>query len=172
MNKKIESQFAIGIILFVAIIAGGTVWISSMQYNQANEYLSVQTDLLNKQVEFKKTEVKETAEQSLTENNCTPHYYEGEVALQGWLAVNNQSDSDGVIVQLKKGEAEKLPLNDSQPADDFTVRLIDPTDEIKKELSDSTLEKPATITIRGYAEVCSQQPLVSVLKATVAFKKS
>jgi hypothetical protein len=36
----------------------------------------------------------------------------------------------------------------------------------------SSKEKPVSIIIHGYAEICQQPPLASLREATVAFKKS
>jgi len=53
----------------------------------------------------------------------------------------------------------------------LTVKLIDPTDEIKSQIKASSEKSPTTVKIKGYAEVCEQPPLVSLEPATVAFKK-
>jgi hypothetical protein len=166
MQGKIESQFAIGVILLVAIISGGIIWLNSARLDLENPQSLILTDSFKNQSKLQKTE-----ETSPTEENCKPHYYEGEAQLKGWLVSSDQSGS-AVVIRLKDGEAKKLPAKDTQSADNFTVKLIDPTDRIKKELQNSTQENPVVISIRGYAEVCQQPPLISLEQATTAFKKS
>lgn len=163
MNKKIAGEFAIGIILLAAIIVGAIFWISSA--GQSDEsYQGVQTTLLTKKQQ--KDPVK------LKDKECIPHYYEGKTDIQGWIVSSEQGSENEIVVQLKKDEEKKLPIKESEIIADFKVKLIDPTDKVLKDLRLATEEKPVTFTIQGYAEVCSQPPLVSLKQATVAFKRS
>ena len=54
----------------------------------------------------------------------------------------------------------------------FTATLVDPTAQIRNSLQKATMEKPALITVHGYAQACQQSPLVSIQIATIAFKKT
>lgn len=169
VNKKIESEFAIGIILLVAIMVGGTFWIYESRQLVENQKISQTVMPLSKQ----KSQIKK-ADSVIQEDAdlCTPHYYEGESRVQVWLISNDQNDKNSITVQLKNGEDKKLPGNNVVKNANSTVRLVDPTAGVRKGLLTSSKEKPVSITIRGYAEICEQPPLVSLREATVAFKKS
>jgi len=165
MNKKIASELAIGIILLIAIIIGGIFWVSIQRQSMNNSQLSQSAIVLKKQPVVKKIDK--------TETPCQSHYYEGESKVQAWLVSAGQKDENSMIIQLKSGEEKKLPSGDIVKNGNFTVKLIDPTAGVRKGLLASSKEKPVSITIHGYAEICQQPPpLVSLQEATVAFKKS
>lgn len=164
MNKKIASELAIGIILMAAIVIGGIFWMSEKKRAMDDSKLSQSSILLKKQPAPKGTK--------LTEAPCESHYYEGESEVRGWIVSSDKNDGENIIVQIKDEDIKNLPVKNVDVLKNFTVRLVDPTPQIKKNLIIATEEKPAKITIKGYAETCQHPPLVSLQKATVAFKKS
>jgi hypothetical protein len=160
MNKKIASELAIGIILLIAIVLGGIFWMHDLKQAMSNSQLA---ESAKKQLAAKEDG-----------NACQSHYYEGESKIRGWVAPADKNDGkgNGIIVQIKDEDVKNLPIKDTGTLANFTVRLIDPTVQVKNSLSQATEEKPATITIKGYAEICQQQPpQVSLEQATIAFKK-
>jgi len=169
INKKISSEFAIGIILIVAIIVGGFVWMFENKPFTENQKSSQIAPIISKQ----KSPIAKTVPKSQpVADLCTPHYYEGESKVQVWIVSASQEDKS-IIIQLKNREEQKLPNVDGTVKDaNFTVKLIDPTPGVRKGLLASSKEKPVSITIHGYAEICQQPPLVSLQEATIAFKKS
>lgn len=170
INKKISSEFAIGIILLLAIIVGGIVWMFENKQSDEIQQISQVAPITSKQkIPIKKTDL---VSQSAI-SSCTPHYYAGESKVQVWLVSDGQKDKDSMVIQLKNGEEKKLPSEDGTVNNaNFIVKLIDPTAGVRKGLLASSKEKPVSITIHGYAEVCQQPPLVSLQEATIAFKKS
>jgi cbb3-type cytochrome oxidase subunit 3 len=160
MNKKIASEFAIGVVLLVTITVGSIFWLYSERQTKDFDQVSQLIPMIKQKHEDR------------APKKCIPHYYEGKADIQGWMASSDQSNENEIIIQLKSGEEEKLPVKNSELSDNFTVKLIDPTAIVEKSLELATEKKPATITIQGYAEVCNQPPLVSLQQATIAFKKS
>ncbi len=150
MNKKIASEFAIGIILLVAIIVSGIFWLQRMKP------AGVSQALLTKQAG----------------NACKPHYYEGEARIQGWISPEDKNSGNEVIVQVREEDMKNLPITDPDSIANFTVKLVDPTDAVRNSLRLATKEKPASVVVRGFAEICQQPPLVSLQQAKIAFKKS
>ena len=173
MSKKLASEFAIGIISLVAFIIGGIFWLDSIKENNRNYVSQQQAQAPQKRQaadESVKVKTAVSAENPTSEDSCKPHYYEGKEEVSGWFVSEN---GDGMVVAIKKGETSKLPIADASMVDtqrNFTVKLIDPTEEIKAKIQASTEKKPTTITIQGYAEICQQPPLVSIQPATIAFK--
>lgn len=160
MNKKIVSELAIAIILLVSIIIGGIFWLSN-QRETANDYQSAAI--------FKKQPV--IAETDKAKDSCQSHYYEGESRVRVWKVSPNQND-ESIVVYVKNEDVENLPIKNVEKSENFTVRLIDPTPEVKNSLSLATEKNPATITIKGYAEICQQEPpQVSLEQAAAAFDK-
>ena len=168
MNKKIANEFAIGIILLVTIIAGGIIWMFESKQLAENQQLLQVAPIISKQ---KSPINKAILSSQPAADLCTPHYYEGESKVQVWFVSAGQENENSLIIQLKKGEEKKLPSVDAVKNTNFTVKLIDPTAGVRKGLLASSKEKPVSITIHGYAEICQQPPLVSLQEATVAFKK-
>ena len=164
MNKKIASELAIGIILLAAIAIGGIFWMSERKQAINDSKLSQSSILLKKQPLSK--------ENKQTETPCESHYYEGESEVRGWIVSSDKNNGENIIVQIKDEDIKNLPVKNVDALENFTVRLVDPTPQIKKNLIVATEEKPTKITIKGYAEICQKPPLVSLQKATVAFKKS
>jgi len=170
INNKIASEFAIGIILLLAIIVGGIFWMNENKQLAEIQPIASIVPIMSKQ----KSQVAQTAPVSQpTADVCTPHYYDGESRVQTWIVSDSQENEKGLIIQLKSGEEKKLPGGGEAVKNaNFTVKLIDPTAGVRKGLLTSSKENPVSITIRGYAEVCQQLPLVSLQDATIAFKKS
>ncbi|MDD5396660.1 MAG: hypothetical protein PHW24_01220 [Candidatus Moranbacteria bacterium] len=171
MNRKIVSEFAVGAILLVAIVVGGIFWLKSAREIAALNNVSRQNvQPVKNNVVANQPEIK--AEEAAVENDvCKPHYYEGKARISSWIVSEGE---DGIVVAIKKDEISKLPVGDVQAVGnkgDFTVKLIDPTDEVKTKIKASSPQKPATITLQGYAELCQRPPLVSIQPATEAFKK-
>lgn len=163
MNKKIASELAIGVVLLVAFVIAGISWFSSMRVgNEVGENLSQVQQPIRKQTRVMQEE-KKTEE-------CKPRYYEGNDKVNAWYI---SEDGDSVVMAISKESAVKLPGEMSKniaEQEEITIKLIDATDEVKKSAKASTKKNPTEITVQGYAEVCQQPPLVSLEKATIAFK--
>jgi len=167
-NPRLASEFAIGVIFFVAVIIGGIFWYyNGIGKKQVDQLSQNQTTTISKQSAIEKVSENSGA----TKENCQSHYYDGEQQLESWLV---SQDEDGIIIAIKKEDVAKLPTENSSltsQGEDYTFKLVDPTEEVKAEIRDSSKEKPVNLTVRGYAEVCQQPPLLSLQPATTAFKK-
>jgi len=172
MNKKIASEFAIGIIIFVAVLVGGVIFLQSRQ----NDSFGV-SRIPMPETSGNPSAVA-SAQSSGTQNTdvCKAHYYEGSQQVHVWPVAQAASAGDSsVVLNIQANDAKTLPIKDeSAPTDgsSFTVKLVDASSAVKNKIVGATQEKPAVITIQGYAEVCTQPPLISLQPATVAFKKS
>ena len=166
MRKRIASEFALGVVLLLAIIVGGIFWLKSNSQirgsqQDANQVASV--------IPQKKTiqPVKTTEE-----TKCSPHYYEGDEKITAWVDSSNDDSKDELVIRIKDEDIKKLPFDEKNLPKNLSVKLIDATKSLKKEIIESTQDKPVSINIKGFADICQQPPLVSMQQATVAFKKS
>ena len=165
MNKKIVSELAVGLILLIAIIMGGIAW-----FKNAKEIAALDSLNQNVPANVQPTKILEDKNKVAEENSCKPHYYEGKISVSAWSVSEAE---DGIVVAIKKNEVSKLTIknvDESNVKGNFTVKLIDPTDTVRAKIKASSAQKPATITLQGYAETCQQPPLVSIQPATEAFK--
>ncbi len=174
MRKKnkdngIASEFAIMIILLVAIIIGGIIWIRNARKIAELTIEEQKNDTVVIPVKRAPAQVVDT-ENVAADNSCQPHYYDGDVQIEGQFV---SQDKDGIVIAIKKSDVSKLPVVNYQPNEaetSFNVKLIDPTDKVNENIKASSAKKPITITVHGYAEICQPLPVISLQPATVAFK--
>ena len=173
MNKNISSEVAIGIILVISILTGGIFWIQEERLSIENKFalsdaFSSETSL---SADSSSPIIKEE-ERIAEEITCKPRYYEGETEIQGWL-VSPLNDGEELNIQIKTEDVEKLPVLESGiESMNFIVTLVDPTEEIARELQKATQENPVSMTLRGYNQNCQSFPQISLKAASIAFKKS
>ncbi len=175
MNKKIASEFAIGLILLLAIVIGGIFWLRNVKEMAAldNELRQAQVSQKDEALvqALKDSRQKAGVENTGNSNSCDAHYFEGVDQFSAWLV---SAENDGIVIAIKKSDASKFPTINYQideKTNSFNVKLIDPTDKVTAAVKAASAKKPATITLQGYGEVCGQLPLVSLEPATIAFKK-
>lgn len=172
MNKKIASEVAIGIIIFVAVLVGGIFFLQSHQNDSSG------VSRIPSPGTSGNPSTIASAQSSAAQNAdaCKAHYYQGNQQVHVWPVTQaTAADGNTVVLNIQANDAKTLPIKDAPAPTDgssFTVKLVDASSAVKNKFVGATLEKPAVITIQGYAEVCSQPPLVSIQPATVAFKKS
>lgn len=167
VNKKIAHEFAIGIIVLLAVAVGAMALTSAKR--QIREISSLQEADIEKAAESAKN-IKRN--QKKIPEECQSHYYEGETEIRGW-APSDMQDGEGMIVRIDARDIKNLPIKDPSVFSDLTVRMIDPTAALEEKLTKATKEKPASFTVKGYAEICEKKPpQVSLGQASVAFKKS
>ena len=170
-NKRIASEFAIGVVLLAAIVVAGAVLVKNARdVAELEKQAQVQTIQNQKLAEIANKNSEKTSKPA--ENDaCKPHYYEGNLEVQGQFV---SQEADGIVIAIRKTDASELPVSNYQPSEEeqtFKVKLVDPTDKVSVSLKTSSAKKPATLTVQGYAEVCQPLPLISLQPATVAFKK-
>ena len=175
VNKKVASEFAIGVVVLVAVAVGGFIWlknsrdialVNSVENQQAQISKNNNMRLLVAGKADKSGDAKKA--DSVT---CTPHYYEGDVKVEAQFV---SQEADGIVIAIKKTYASDLPVTNYIPSDSeqtFKLKLIDSTDKVSASLKASSKNKLTTFVLKGYAEVCQSLPLVSLQPATVAFKK-
>lgn len=166
MIKKISSEFAIGFILATTIIIGTIFWLNGKRVVEvySSGVGNVAYDQKNIKVNVSVVEPKQKPQ-----IECKPRYYEGEAEVSVWLI--SETD-EKVEVEIKNEDIEKLPTTkvDSLNAN-FIATLIDPTDEVRQDLKNSSEDDPTTLVVHGYAQICQDSPAVSIQQASIAFKK-
>ena len=175
VNKKVASEFAIGVVVLVAVAVGGFIWLKN------SRDIALVNSVENQQAQISKNNnmrllVAGKADKSgdatkADSVTCTPHYYEGDVKVEAQFV---SQEADGIVIAIKKTYAADLPVTNYKPSEsdqNFKVKLVDATDKVSTSLKASSENKLATLDVQGYAEVCQSLPLVSLQPATVAFKK-
>lgn len=165
--KKIPSELAVGIVLLIALAVGVVFWFDSREIFPSS-YVYQQNTGIQDKIETRDIATTEAS----ADTKCSPRYFEGEATIGAWLAEEGDSDGD-LKIEIKKEDIQKIPNRKSDAArSHFTLTLIDPTDEVREKIEEASEEKPAPITVRGYADVCSDNPQLSLELAGIAFKKS
>ena len=170
MNKNISSEFAFGLILLIAIIIGGIFLMTDRLGSREYQYVS-ETNITEKPTSFNKqinvSFTKKEIGKPVVE--CKPRYFEGEAEVRAWLISENDKNLN---VKIKNEDIEKLPTTKTDSLNaNFIATLIDPTDEVRRDLQDSSEDRPVNLIIHGYAQICQDVPAVSIKQATIAFKK-
>jgi len=128
MNRKINTRLSISIIVILAFLAGAYALTKGHNFNVEN---SEQMLAMGGSLQKSKT--------------CKVRAFKGLAEISVW-----QITKDGkTFLQVDKKDAHKLPVND---AADF--KLIDPTPELEKEISDSSEKNPVKLSISGFATFC------------------
>ena len=164
-NRVISAKVATSIILLALLISSAVVWSQTKDDQQFDT--SIQVDISS--VQALKDATKNKNNDIADSNACTPHYYDGEATVGAWA---QQITEDGLIMQIDAQYIAKLPTNNNHTKDPLAVKLIDPTDKIKKQLIQASAKNPATVILQGFADICEGSPVVSLQPATLAFKKS
>ncbi|MEI7890756.1 MAG: hypothetical protein WCI36_02195 [bacterium] len=177
MNKKIASEFAIGIIVLLAIVIGGIFLVENRKQMAITNNTPSVEDSKNQDVANGSVDQGNVDEltQNFQKDPCKGHMYDGEVALRGryvldsvvgekkeWLFKVAKDDLIGLPVQITddkgKNVNELLKIADADPA------LI-------AKLKKATDEKPETLIIKGYYLHCEGGPVVSIAPAKLALAK-
>ncbi len=169
-SKNISSEFAIGMVVIIAILVAIIFWLLSRKQIVNNERImrnleSVQRASLREKISEKTVKADENKE---APSECKPRYFEGKSDVRAWIG-NTEEDT---IINIKNEDAKNLPLVMTNLGEnDLEVKIVDLTDQIKAELKKATKQEPAKIAVRGYAETCEKMPLVSIGDIKVIFKK-
>ena len=177
MNKKISSELAIGVILLAAIALVGVSWMHAVRRNIEGEYQAPVIPVAMGNASEKGGNVADASDSEKSDQNagdaaCQSHYYEGNAQVKGWAAKSGNDNSNELSIEINSEDSKKLPATQTDYSNaDLVVTLIDPTEKLRSDLQNSSQQKPVTLTIHGYAQVCQTLPQVSLAKASVAFKK-
>jgi hypothetical protein len=182
-NKKMASEFAVGITLLMAIIIGGLVWMQNKKLELLyadDSQVTIPAQRTQKQQDVRNGNDLAVADSSeLTEkfqkNPCKGHLYEGESTIKGtyvqgttygdqkeWLFKVTQEDRKKLPIQIKMGNGNDV---------NELLKIEDITPELAAKLKQATNENPEPITIKGYYLHCEGGPIVSIAPAKVALSK-
>jgi hypothetical protein len=157
----VDTHFALAIVFLLASGLALYAWIGF--YGEETEFAFINKVAMGKNR-------KHAIENTVSETNCKPHYYDGEAKVQGWKS--DKQVGAGIVVQIDPADVSKLPTND-MISDQSKINLVGASAEVQNNLNTASPAKPATITIKGYATTCdSNIPVASLESATEAFKKS
>jgi hypothetical protein len=121
MNTKIKTEVAIGVILLVAILVGGVLWLSGKQNVQTS---IIQPVVMPNQAQQKKIE--EHSVQSYPDSNtgCANGVYNMDVANGGWgisfdcpQSVNVQSDNGDLVIQSADDQGHSISISYNSSGD-------------------------------------------------------
>ncbi|EKD58566.1 MAG: hypothetical protein ACD_56C00097G0011 [uncultured bacterium] len=171
MRNNLPSQFTIGIIILVAITFGGIFHLSGERQQLAQNYQKQKNQNSGSHLRTKinVTKVEERKEEEKGEI-CNPRYFEGESEINAWMA--NDMENGKMSVRVKRNDIEKMPTTKMELMDEnFVVIIVDPTEEMKNNLQNSSENNPVALKIRGFARSCQKAPYVSIEDASKVFKK-
>lgn len=186
-NKKLAGEFAIGVILLVAIIVGGIFWVQGKRQEAVENaekqqvIVPVEQKSPTKPVENldNAIQIKDDQQPSLTEkfekDPCAGHLYAGEATLRGTYVLDSSyGDQKEWLFKVVKEDIAKLPIQtkfgDGRDVNEL-IKIADATPSLEAKLKKATEENPETITIKGYYLHCEGGPLVSIAPAKLALAK-
>lgn len=190
-NKKLASEFAIGIILLIVIIIGGIFWVQNKKQEMFDDAEKGIFEQSIKAVEKEESAVQpiedvkvddsqvENSQQDLTavfeKSPCAGHLYEGETILRGRYVLDTTYNNEKEwLFRVAKEDMNKLPIQikfgDGRDVNEL-LKIADATPEIVLKLKEATDENPETITIKGYYLYCEGSPIVSIEPARLALAK-
>lgn len=161
-NRLVPTKLAVWIIIFALFISSILVWKVSSE-GIVHKNIS--------QVYPKNKIVNKINTDQPKKDSCVPHYYEGTTTVGAWI---RESNVGSLLVQIDPKDIKKLPASKVKmdSTNIFVAKLVDATAKITKQLKQASEKNPAKIVIQGYAEICQDNPALSLQPATIAFKKS
>ena len=102
VNKKIASEFAIGVVLLVAVAVGGFTWLKNSRDIALIDNVENQQAQLaqknNMRLLFAGKASKNSDATKADNVTCTPHYYEGDVKVEAQFV---SQEADGIVIAIK-----------------------------------------------------------------------
>jgi hypothetical protein len=148
MNRKLSSDFAILVVVAIALFSGIMFWVWNKR--------------LTTEVSYSQNITSQKNEKNKSEN-CSKHAYEGEVAIHGWYVFENNE----WLLQIADGDLGKLPAGYNKSK----VELADGPADLIKKLKSASQENSVEVTIKGFYTHCEGFPMVSVSPGGDVFKK-
>lgn len=181
-NKKIASEFAIGIILLIAVVIGGIFWIQNKNTQVLDDAgMMVTQQPIKKIQDLKKNNNQVEGEQSsLTEEevkaSCRGRLFEGEAELRGSYVLETipGTTKREWLLKIAEEDIDKLPVQAKTESNEVVRNLLflsDATPEMIAKLKKATEDKPETVTIKGFYLDCEGVPVVSIEPAKLALAK-
>lgn len=170
-KQKISRQFVLSATLLIVVLVC-SISLMLARKHEIEQFIiskSVENKLAQKTIAGKEKNEADI-KKDIKNDGCKVRYYDGEAQISAWII--KQENQGKPKVKIKREDLEKLPTNNADlNSSDFVATLVDPTEEILNELQDSDEENPVNITIRGFANNCSDLHQLSINQATIAFKQ-
>jgi len=150
MNKQVSATFSFVLILVLSI-AVSTYAIAKNKELAKLDSRSAQATMASAN----------NAKKIQITSNCKTRAFEGSAEIYVWKAEKDGQE----ILQLDKNDLAQLPIKDTE-----TLKLIDPTPDISKELEGSSEKNPVKLKISGFADKCDGVSLVALSYKDGIFK--
>jgi len=169
LNKKIASEFAVGIIVVLAVIIG-SIFVFQNEKRSSMERQENYRNIKNKKQSMKTSAAPESSEgktetaKNANNNACAPRLFEGDVEIRGSyvLGVIPGSTKKEWLFKIVAGDMSKLPPQTLEKGTfDGLLFITDATPEIVEKLKKATEAKPFAITIKRFYLDCGGVPVVS-----------
>lgn len=179
LNKRIASEFAIGIILLVAISVAGVFLLQDSRRDVSDyiESVNLKQPVKNISNNNESVVIKE-AQQVIGENNdelaCANHTYSGEQKLRGAYVLSTLPNSEKKewLFKVVVEDLAKLPaLATREENFSGSIFVVDVTPDMTAKLKKATEEKPETLTIKRIYLDCSGVPIASLESSKDAIAK-
>lgn len=173
-NKKIASEFAVGIILLVAIVISGSFWVQNRKQEELNKIENSAPLQASKSIA--QNQVRDDSKQPVKSETCTGHLFEGEAQLRGSYVLETipGSEKKEWMFKIIAEDVANLPTHadiQSSVATGNLLYITDATPEMTAKLKKATQEKPEMITIKGVYLDCEGISTVSIAPARIALAK-
>lgn len=174
-NKKIASEFAVGIILLVAIVVSGSFWVQNKKQLESNKIENSAPPQASKSIA--QNQVKDDGKQPVKSDICTGHLFEGEAQLRGSYVLETipGSEKKEWMFKVIAEDVANLPthadIESGVVSSDNLLYISDATPEMTAKLKKATQEKPEMITIKGVYLDCAGISTVSIAPARIALTK-
>ncbi len=177
INRRIASEFAIGITLILAVTIGVIFWIQDRIVEE--QYMNSSINALKKVNKIvKETPVKKPAATVVDNKNnvsvensgdvCKARLYVGESMLNGNYVLSTipGTAKKDWLFKVSKEDIGKLPQAVSE-----LLFIADATPEMIEKLKKATEKKTEAITVKGFYYDCQGVPVVSIGDARIAMAK-
>ncbi|NTW27039.1 MAG: hypothetical protein HGA36_01820 [Candidatus Moranbacteria bacterium] len=172
-NKKIASEFAIGIIILITIAVIVIFW---MQNEQQKSFVDPINVSASKPIDVASTTNNQDVDIKIEDEVCVGHLYEGEEMLTGTYALEKipGTEKKDWMFKVSSQDVNKLPAaavagNGKVASDLLYIADADPV--LIEKLKKSTQTKPGVITVKGFYLDCEGVSIVSIAPAKVALMK-
>ncbi len=161
-----QSFLSKSVMILIVVVIG-----SSLTFYIIKKGIQTEKDISNMRYNVSSMMTRSAVSVEDNEEFCEKKAYSGEITVSVWSENNN---NDNLMLNILENDIEKLP--DFNESEEFRKRnskleLVDPSDEIRKKLKNSSEKNPIRITLKGYGISCEGSPLVSIETGDNIFTK-
>lgn len=173
MNKKIASEFAIGVLLLVAIVLGGSFWIQEKKQQSLDNTNNVNIQNPVEKLALQPKRDGQALNDSENKTACVGHLYEGEALLNGSYTLDTipGTTKKDWMFKVAKEDLSKLPAKDGNKNVENVDGLIYIADATPEMITKLKKTPNTNITIKGIYLDCEGVPVVSIEPARIALAK-